>query len=230
MDMLDGAISSYEQALKLQPDATGTRVSLAILLQQEGDLEESLKELQSALEIDADTEHTPAIFASIASLHGEAGNLEAAADTYRDAVNKFPESPQYHFNLATMLAMNNDWDGAVKHYRNSVSLDPSNEETHDDLIAALQNLGDTATVEEARKAKALAISKTSPEQNHDQANECSSGKLTDSGNNEKVVEENKKLVKTKRKKPAADERERKQELKQTDHKQRKQQKKKKKAS
>jgi tetratricopeptide (TPR) repeat protein len=156
-EMLDNAIASYEEALKINSADVSVRITLATLLQdtgQEGDLEAALDHYEQALTAHPQkerSEHAPAVFGALATLHGERGDIKMAAQIYRRATKAVPENANYHFNLATMLAMGGEWNSAIKAYKAAIKLDAQNVEAHEDLIAALQEVRNAAGLEKAIK-------------------------------------------------------------------------------
>jgi predicted TPR repeat methyltransferase len=107
----------------------------------------------------------------MATLHGERGDIKAAAEVYRRATKAVPENANYHFNLASMLAGGADWSGAIKAYKAAIKLDVQNVEAHEDLIAALQETGNTAELAKAVKHRDAVVQIQTKSKSEDQKGE-----------------------------------------------------------
>ena len=73
-----------------------------------------------------------------------AGNLVAAVDAYRRAVELNPHHPAMHYDLGYVLQMQGQVAAAIDHYRRAVALQPDHGYAHYNLGYLLQAQGDSA--------------------------------------------------------------------------------------
>lgn len=131
----DSAISRFQQALTLQPEANRLEYLLGQAFRQQGDLEIAKQHL--ARRGNRDAAFADPLMASLYTrLAGsaalmqrgasakEAGALEASIEIYRQAVIGDPESPEARRDLGALLAQTGRFSESVDQYREAVRLEP----------------------------------------------------------------------------------------------------------
>lgn len=127
---------SYEGFLQQHPKHTNARIAYAAFLAETGDEPESGRQLEKAVELDADN---PAALNNLANHYGHNGDLTKAFILYERAVKMAPTEPLYLDNLATTVFLfrrdamahykiseQEVFAKALGLYRKALELDPSN--------------------------------------------------------------------------------------------------------
>jgi tetratricopeptide (TPR) repeat protein len=152
------ALSQLQTAERLSPRNPQVHRELATLLARTGNSEAARKERTkvAALESGTEREAATAKLTEEANRSLSAGNAQAAAETYRKALQLHPDDPKLHYNLSLALDQLGDLAAERKELEKAVALEPN--------LAAAQNqlgllaLGKGAFDEaEQRFKKALAI-------------------------------------------------------------------------
>lgn len=81
---------------------------------------------------------------SAAMLYLELGNVDKAAEHFAAAVRLQPENPAAHFNLGTVLSMQNRLDAALAEFSRALALRPDYGQAHNNLGSLLRQRGDVA--------------------------------------------------------------------------------------
>ncbi len=103
---------------------------------------------------------SPASFALEAEKLFKDGKLEQAAQAYQEAIKIDPTQPGFYINLARVLVLIGDYDGAEEHARDALLLDSDNALAHAVLAWALDFKGDIPTAM-AEIERALELDPTS---------------------------------------------------------------------
>jgi tetratricopeptide (TPR) repeat protein len=131
------AVKLYLKAIK-NGDALGDAYcNLGIIEWQQGNSVKAVDYFTLALQ--HDPRHFEAHY-NLANLYGELGNFPLAKAHYRISIELEPTFPKSHFNLALTLAMNKEFDEAVKslmQYRDLAA--PADHKLADDLIVKLSS-------------------------------------------------------------------------------------------
>ncbi|TSC60745.1 MAG: hypothetical protein Greene041662_118 [Candidatus Peregrinibacteria bacterium Greene0416_62] len=102
-----GAISLYEEAIARDPTLTSGYVNIALYRKKAGDIEGAMTIIQTGLaKIPADRpafEEEVSAWNILGVLLDDRGRREEALAAYRKAVERAPESPDAHYNLAVTL-------------------------------------------------------------------------------------------------------------------------------
>jgi tetratricopeptide (TPR) repeat protein len=69
-------------------------------------------------------------------MQGQSGQLDAAVNTFRRAIELYPKSSRDHYLLGRALAAQGQIAAAVPYFARAVVLDPQNEEARRDLERA----------------------------------------------------------------------------------------------
>ena len=136
----------HRRALAQTPGAYSVRFNLALFLEEQGRVDEALRELQLVVR---DAPEPVAAHGSLGRLYLRTDRPEAAVAHYREAVRLAPDSYQTQYNLGVALQRQGDATGAAASYRRAVALAPDRHEAHLNLGNALLSQGDaTAAVAE----------------------------------------------------------------------------------
>jgi predicted O-linked N-acetylglucosamine transferase (SPINDLY family) len=141
----EAAFASLSQAVRLKPDHAEAHNHLGALLGQQGRLDEAIASFERARAADP---NSPTIrdnlSAALAMRHNHAGkqqatlgDVAAAVNSFRQAVQCNPAFAAAHSNLGTALAEQDQMDEAIACQRRAIELQPDMAEAHNSLGAAL---------------------------------------------------------------------------------------------
>jgi len=119
----DAAISSYEEALKLQPDDSGAARNLGIALLAAGRVSEANRAVRSRvaqrIPLDA-TAHS-----NLGYAFWQIGQVEMAVVHFETAARLEPDSAEAHYSYARALARARRFADAIGEYRRVIALKPA---------------------------------------------------------------------------------------------------------
>src|ERR1051325_4288763 len=96
-----GAVrEAYQDFIKRHPDHARARIAYAGLLEDLGDEDGELEQLEKALEIDP---KIPSVYNQLANHYGHDGELKKAFEYYAKAIELEPTEPVYYQNFATTV-------------------------------------------------------------------------------------------------------------------------------
>ena len=162
------AVEHFEAALERQPQATALRYPLALALRELGEMDAAREQLRERGSVDVSFPDPLAqellglaTGSGIHLLYGNralrAGQIEAAIDRYRQAIEANPRSADAHRALGSALLRQGDRQGAVLHYSNALALEPENPDLQYNLGTTLVELGqDDQAIRHFEAALALA--------------------------------------------------------------------------
>jgi tetratricopeptide (TPR) repeat protein len=151
-ERLDEAIERFERALELQPEANALHYKLGLAYRKAGDMDRAREHLslnRSGEVLFPD----PLIAVLDRFLHGsrphvkagnramEEGDLELAAEHYREAVKADPKDALAQYNLGFVLARLGRRDEAERRFRQAIELDPDYRNAHFNLASTLAEQG-----------------------------------------------------------------------------------------
>jgi len=150
----DEAARLYRQVLEVQPDASAVQYPLGLALRQLGDLEGAREHLKlrgdrapgfpDPLVNDLDTLAVgPWYHLERGRELLEHGQLEAAIEAYRTAVEAGPQSTHAHKSLARALVRHGDLAEAEAVYRAGLAIDPDQPQVHHEMGNVLVATGRT---------------------------------------------------------------------------------------
>lgn len=135
LGMLDEAVESFREALRLAPDIDAAYFSLGNALRAQGKLDEAIENFRKALLLKPD-------FVEACNNLGVAlkdqGRLDEAIESFRKALLLKPGSAEMHNNLGIALREHGDMDGAIGSFRKALELRPDYAEAANNLGNALQ--------------------------------------------------------------------------------------------
>ena len=118
------AQEKYESLLKTKPEHPDTLVNLGNIRYRQGSMEEAEQCYRKALWFDPD--HVEANY-NLANLLEDREDLNYAVLFYSRSVHGDPEFADAHFNLGMVLERLGNIEGAKKHWRIYLDLDPTSE-------------------------------------------------------------------------------------------------------
>lgn len=152
LDDLDGAEEAFREVLAAAPESAAAHYGLGRVLYAHGDFEEAIGHLEMALNLQPEAD---SIHHLLGMAYRRSGDLERARahlelnrhtpfsfpDPLLDALAPLVQSARRHFNAGTDALRREDHEAAVRHFRNSLAIDPENALAHYNLALALLPLG-----------------------------------------------------------------------------------------
>lgn len=161
------AIEHFEQVLRLQPAASEASYAMGLSQRALGNLEQAASHLQaprrSRVHFSDPVLEEMRALASGARVHMNRGNvlftqgdLQGAAEAFREALRIDPASVIAHSNLASLLVKSGHLDEGESHYRRALELDPEYGAAHFNLGTVRARRGDdAAAIQHYHRALAL---------------------------------------------------------------------------
>ncbi len=143
--LFNKAISSYQNALKLNPEMADAYVNLSIIYKEKMQLEKAIKCLKEALRINPN--HIEA-YNNLGIVLKLKGQLEKAIECYKKAIQLNPDYAEILFNLAIALQESGKIEEAIEYYKKALRDKPDSPEI-------LYNLG-TAYMEQGKQKEAIS--------------------------------------------------------------------------
>jgi len=156
---LDAAVTSYRQALALQPDNVEACVNLGNALKDQGKLDEAIACYRRALALKPDL---PEAHGNLGNALRGQGRFDEAVVCYRQAIALRPGYVEAHSNLGNVLRDQKKLAEAVACYRTALALKPDFAEGHNNLGNALKDQ-DKLDEAEACYRQALALKPAYPD-------------------------------------------------------------------
>jgi tetratricopeptide (TPR) repeat protein len=151
------AATCYQQLLAAKPELNNIRYNLALLLKQQGHLQQALQEYRDCLQ--HNIEQPEQVLSNISVIHSELHQHKQAQQALESALEHNPDYIPALFSLGLLQEERGNWPTASTHYRHMLKLQPM----HPGALARLAN-GDRITdptsplvaqMEKALKQKAL---------------------------------------------------------------------------
>lgn len=128
---VDDAISSYREALRLNPESSALHLGLGLMLRKAKRFEEGLAELSRAVELDGRS--SEANF-SLGNAFRSLGRFDEAMAAYRRAIELDGNYAGAYTNLANILRDQGQIDEALSAYQQAVRCEPGNPTFHSNLL------------------------------------------------------------------------------------------------
>jgi tetratricopeptide (TPR) repeat protein/SAM-dependent methyltransferase len=139
LGLLDAAIDSYKEVIKIKPDFAEAYYNMGNALQDKDDLKAAIDSYRKALKIKPD-------FAEVYNKVGTAmqgkGDLKAAIDSYKQALKIKPDYAEAFKNMGNALNDEGDLEGAIDSFEQALKIKPDFAEAYYNLGAALKDKGD----------------------------------------------------------------------------------------
>ena len=133
------AMAIYRELLALNPGHVKARNNLALLLDNTGDSEEALQQLQLCLNTEPDN---PQVLVNRGGVLGTLGRFTEAEDDLRRALELDATNAEAHFNLGLLMSRRGLWRDALPHLRRSIELDLGRATAYLHLGDALNHVDD----------------------------------------------------------------------------------------
>ncbi len=147
------AVTSYKNALKLQPNMPDLLFNLGIALTNLNQLDEAASAYQQAIKVNPNFFEA---FGNLGTVFQRQGKLEQAITSYHKGLKINPQDARGYFNLGTALRDKGDLEAAVNSYQKSIQLFPDYTDAHNNLGETLRDQGDmNAAVKSYQAALAL---------------------------------------------------------------------------
>jgi uncharacterized protein (TIGR02466 family) len=159
------AVTSYQNALKLQPNMPDLLFNLGIALTQLNRLDEATNAYAQAIRVQ------PGFFeahGNLGTILQRQGKLEGAIESYQKGLKINPQDARGHFNLGTALRDKGDLPAAIESYKKAIQLFPNYTDAHNNLGETLRDFGDMDAAVKSYQA-ALALNASHPNANYNMA-------------------------------------------------------------
>ena len=159
------AVTSYQNALKLQANNTDCLFNLGIALTNVNRLDEAVSAYQQALKVQ------PSFFeahGNLGTLLQRQGKLDEAISSYQAGLTINPQDARGYFNLGTVLRDKGELQAAVAAYQKALQLLPNYTDAHNNLGETLRDQGDMPAAVKSYQA-ALALNPSHPNANYNMA-------------------------------------------------------------
>jgi len=137
-DRISEAKRHFTAAVEYAPGDSQSHYMLGLCLERLGQTEGAISYLLNACKLNNNFIDA---YISLASIFRQTGRVEAAIMTYREALEKSPEAPRLHNNLATSLVTRGNLKEAKRHLERALAYDPGNQKAMQNrrLIEHIEN-------------------------------------------------------------------------------------------
>ena len=136
---LDGAISKYKQALKINPDIPGAYNNMGNALKNKRNLAEALNCYRQAIKIKPDYAEA---YNNMGIALRESGDLDAALNLYKEAIKFKPDFADAYNNMANVLKDNGQIEEAINSYQDAIKFKPDFAEVFINIGNLIRDKGD----------------------------------------------------------------------------------------
>jgi tetratricopeptide (TPR) repeat protein len=133
----DGAIATYLEILKENPDDVSALYELGFSYSAKGDYQKSLDIANRGAQYKSDL--LPGFYTLMGNDFDHLGQAEKAIKVYREGIKQFPTSVQLHYNLAIALVGVKKVDEAKKSFKDALLIKPDHPSSHFVLSQLYQN-------------------------------------------------------------------------------------------
>ena len=123
---LDEALDIYIDAVEKAPGFVPLYCLLGDIYSSLGQFENAITEYKMAIWLD--NLNIPA-YRHLCKAYEDLGDYDNVIEVYKKLIQIMPNMPEFHSNLANILYVKGDVDGAVSHFQTAVTLNPSKEWT-----------------------------------------------------------------------------------------------------
>ena len=127
---ISGAVTQYENAIRIDPDHADARNNLGNAFFKQGRTDEAIQCFAKALALNPN--HTEARN-NLANTLMQNGDIRGAIDHFQIILKKYPDHVEANINLGAALTRLGQIDAAIAHYQTALKSDPYNPEAHNNL-------------------------------------------------------------------------------------------------
>jgi protein O-GlcNAc transferase len=120
--LLDLAIESYRQALKINPDCAEAHNNLGVVLHEKGKLDVAIESYQRALAIKPDYAE---VYNNLSNVFKKQNKFDAAIESYKQAIKLNPNCPEFYHNLGNTLFDHGHLGAAIESYNQALKVNPN---------------------------------------------------------------------------------------------------------
>ena len=146
----DLAITSYKQAIDVNPNYADAHYNMGNVLGRKNELDAAIECYKQALKINP--EYAEAYY-NMGLLLQDRWNIGAAIECYKQALKINPEYAEAHYNMGHLLQDRGNIGAAIECYKQALKINPEYAEAHYNMGVALKEKGETvAAIESYEKA------------------------------------------------------------------------------
>jgi tetratricopeptide (TPR) repeat protein len=153
LGLLDAAVESFKQVIKIKPDCAQAYYNMATILKDQGRLDEAFEIYKTALTIKPDYAEA---YNNMGVVLQEQGKLEEAIEAYNKALTRKPDYAEAYYNIGNAIQKKGRLEEAIEAYKKAVAIKPDYAEACNNMGNALADQGKQEEAIEAYN-KALAI-------------------------------------------------------------------------
>ena len=135
---IDGAISQYQQSLRLKPDDALVCNNLGVALDKKGQTEDAIRQYREVIRLEPDR---PFPHYNLGNALLKKGQMDKAITQYQEAIRLKPDYADAHNNLGNALNNKGQLDAAIDQYQQAIRLKPNYAIAHNNLGAAFGRKG-----------------------------------------------------------------------------------------
>ncbi len=133
------AVGIYRELLSLNARHVRARNNLALLLEQAGEHEDALEELDRCLGVEPGN---PQVLVNRGAVLGSLARYTEADRDLRKVLEAEPDNAEAHFNIGLVISRKGLWQQAIPHFRRAIELEPSRAMAYYYLGEALNKVDD----------------------------------------------------------------------------------------
>jgi Tfp pilus assembly protein PilF len=137
-DLIDEAISQYQEAIRLRPDLAEVHNTLGNALGMKGQTDAAINQFQEAIRLKPDLADA---HKNLGIALGQKGQTDEAIRQYQEVIRLKPDDADVHNNLGNALGMKGQTDEAISQFQEAIRLKPDYAEAHNNLGIALSRKG-----------------------------------------------------------------------------------------
>ena len=127
---MNGAISEYREALRLEPDNVAAHYDLGHAFEAQGDIDGAATEYRESIHLKPDL---ALAHASLGAVLQRKKDIDGALAEDREAIRLKPDFEQAHANLGSLLRAKGDFDEAIPELNEALRLNHDDAKAHRDL-------------------------------------------------------------------------------------------------
>ncbi|MEI7939047.1 MAG: tetratricopeptide repeat protein [Verrucomicrobiota bacterium] len=135
---IDGAISQYQQSLRLKSDDALVCNNLGVALDKKGQTEDAISQYREVIRLEPDR---PFPHYNLGNALLKKGQIDEAITQYQEAIRLKPDYADAHNNLGNAFNNKGQLDAAIDQYQQAIRLKPDYAIAHNNLGAALGRKG-----------------------------------------------------------------------------------------